>query len=329
MALTVNSGYTSNLDIDSAGNIWLPSTAPAGVAVFSPSTGTFSGPYTQTGVVQPQNIAINSTGLVYATDAGSGLLAAWNPNGSTAGTTDSSAAATGAVAIGPNDEVWYTASTGGSNFLNEINGGLLTNLLTNLLTGFTTYPAQSLSIAANNDVYSATTSGTTGYIEKFNASFIIPFDSVVTTLPNAGLGQLAANGSTFIRSSSGNNTFCQLSGTCSATAIAGLNAPQGVATDGFGRLWFADSGSASVSVTNGSANGFTDFAGIAYKHPFTMVQPYGIGIDASGNVWVSNQTAPGGPYVLSELIGAASPTITPLAAQIAGGTSHVGTRPTN
>ena len=57
-----------------------------------------------------------------------------------------------------------------------------------------------------------------------------------------------------------------------------------------------------------------------------MTTPYGLAIDGSGNVWVANascvtagatQCTPGA-LVLSELIGAAAPTITPLSAQNAG-----------
>ena len=59
----------------------------------------------------------------------------------------------------------------------------------------------------------------------------------------------------------------------------------------------------------------------------TMSVPYGLAIDNSGNVWVSNagcvtRTATlctPGPLVLSELIGAAGPTITPIAAQDGSG----------
>lgn len=330
MSLTVNSGTTSNLDIDASGNIWLPSTSPAGVAVFSPAAGTFSGPYNPAGTVHPQNLAINSAGVVYSADAGSGLLAAVYPNGSSYGSiANVLSTSTGTVAIGPSNQVWYTNSVLGSNTLNELGAGLLSNLVTNLLTGINNNQVQSLAIAANNDVYAASTLGTTGYIEKFNASFVIPTNTVPGTYANAGLGQLALNGTTFVRSGSAGNMFCSLASGCASTTIAGLNAPQGVATDGDGRLWFANSGAQSVSTTNGSANLFTDFAGMAYRHTFTMVKPTGIGVDASGNVWVSNQTASGGPYVLSELVGAAAPTITPLSAQIAGGTSKVGTRPTN
>lgn len=330
MSLTVNSGTTSNLDIDAGGNIWLPSTSPAGVAVFSPSTGSFSGPYNPAGTLHPQNVAINSTGVVYMADMNSGVLAAVYPNGSSYGAlTNILATSTGAVAIGPSDQVWYTSTVLGSNTLNELGGGLLSNVVTNLLTGTNSHPVQALSIAPNNDVYAASTAGATGYIEKFNASFAIPTNTVPATYANAGPGQIATDGATFIRSASTANTFCSLSSGCATAPISGISAPQGVATDGAGQLWFANSGATSITVTNSSANSFSAFAGIAYRHSFTMVQPYGIGIDASGNVWVSNQTASGGPYVLSELVGAAAPTITPLSAQIAGGTSKTATRPTN
>ena len=61
--------------------------------------------------------------------------------------------------------------------------------------------------------------------------------------------------------------------------------------------------------------------------------PYGIGVDATGNVWMSNAgcnvtgCTPGN-FTLTEIVGAAAPTITPVSAQITSG-NLVGTPPTH
>jgi len=65
----------------------------------------------------------------------------------------------------------------------------------------------------------------------------------------------------------------------------------------------------------------------------TMVHPAGIAIDVAGNVWVANAgcTTTGctpSQFVLSEVIGAAAPTITPIAYQITQATTTTGTQPT-
>ena len=57
-------------------------------------------------------------------------------------------------------------------------------------------------------------------------------------------------------------------------------------------------------------------------------QPYGIAIDGSGNVWVTNAAGSS----VTELVGVATPVITPIAAGLPvvptpDGTSNLGTRP--
>jgi hypothetical protein len=63
-----------------------------------------------------------------------------------------------------------------------------------------------------------------------------------------------------------------------------------------------------------------------------MTAPYGVGIDATGNVWVTNagcsvNDCVPGTFTLTEIVGAGFPTITPVSAQITSG-NLVGTEPT-
>ena len=64
----------------------------------------------------------------------------------------------------------------------------------------------------------------------------------------------------------------------------------------------------------------------------TAPMPYGIGIDDAGDVWMTNagcntSDCTPGPFTLTEVIGVAYPTITPVSAQITSG-NLVGTEPT-
>lgn len=66
--------------------------------------------------------------------------------------------------------------------------------------------------------------------------------------------------------------------------------------------------------------------------PNTAPSPEGIAIDNAGNVWVTNAgcTTTGctpGSFTLTEIIGAAAPTITPISGQITSGSDLVGTEP--
>ena len=123
-------------------------------------------------------------------------------------------------------------------------------------------------------------------------------------------------------------------GTCFYGPIT-LNAPEGIALDGDVQVWIANSGTSSISTLafTGPSN-YLPTSTTPYQHPTTMPKPYGLAIDRSGNVWVSNAGCVNttstpctpGSYVLSELIGAAAPTLTPLAVQNTT-TPTNGTRP--
>jgi len=117
---------------------------------------------------------------------------------------------------------------------------------------------------------------------------------------------------------------------------AGANLPEGLIFDGAGNLWFANSGNGSVSdstfwsgldyatftfettISHISTNGYLHNS----TNGGTLTTPYGIAIDRSGNVWVSNASCVSSSstpcsatsFTLTEIVGAATPTLTPLAA---------------
>jgi sugar lactone lactonase YvrE len=92
----------------------------------------------------------------------------------------------------------------------------------------------------------------------------------------------------------------------------GVQHPQGIAVDGNGTVWVANYRGSSISVVSGAAsaspgtflspvNGFGTDA--------SLLEPYGIALDASGNAWVSNF----GNDTVTLFLGVASPIKTPLA----------------
>ena len=104
----------------------------------------------------------------------------------------------------------------------------------------------------------------------------------------------------------------------------GLTNLQAIAIDGAGNAWVAGTGSLAELSNSGTAvsgpNGLTT--------P-TLNNASGIAIDGSGNVWVANFQGTNG---ISELIGAAVPVVTPIAAGLpstpnTSGASNLGTRP--
>ncbi len=104
--------------------------------------------------------------------------------------------------------------------------------------------------------------------------------------------------------------------------------------DGGAGLWIADNKTPDVQLIPYNKGSYLDVSNVPNNNVFvhgpgngsTMTNPGGIGIDNTGNVWVSNlgchgdNCTPTSPFVLTEIIGAGNPTIDPVSAQIVLGT---------
>jgi hypothetical protein len=125
------------------------------------------------------------------------------------------------------------------------------------------------------------------------------------------------------------------------------NTPAGIAIDGASNLWVAEAGDASIlniPVTTPGTGSGTVYLNSSNTIPYfeyqhgannggTLVKPMGIGVDNEGNVWVSNAgcttfDCAAGSFTLTEIVGAAAPTVTPVSGQITGTNNLVGTEPT-
>jgi len=67
----------------------------------------------------------------------------------------------------------------------------------------------------------------------------------------------------------------------------GLSAPQGIAVDGSGNVWLANTASGSNSVTELSNLGAV-VAGSPFDPSSSLKSPSGIAVDETGNVWVAS-----------------------------------------
>jgi hypothetical protein len=221
---------------------------------------------------------------------------------------------------------------------------------------YTTYsPVASLFHAASaiisdpaGNIYMATSdSSGNGYTEKFTPSTGVI--SIVGTYPAAGIGQLVWTDGYIIQTSPALNTVClNVPNACLPSSALSLSSPQGIAVDGDGQIWIANSGNRSVTVlprvsvlASAVSTPPSTPLGTTYSHQYmsntssAVSVPYGIAIDASGNVYTSNAACPSSPsspctydMTMNTLIGVAAPTITPLAWQIRNGVNLIGTRPT-
>jgi hypothetical protein len=98
----------------------------------------------------------------------------------------------------------------------------------------------------------------------------------------------------------------------------GLNQPVGIAVDGSGTVWVANYHGGSFTELAG-ATAVTPGAALSPSTGFgtaaNLIDPYGVAIDASGNLWISNfdSTSPLGQQgTLTGFVGLATPVNTPL-----------------
>ncbi|MGI4829015.1 MAG: hypothetical protein ACRYFU_12605 [Janthinobacterium lividum] len=346
LGLGADTHTVTTLDIDTNGRVWFPSNLPgaAGVGYFDPGTSAFSAPLVAAGLVRPEQVAIDVNGYVWATDLESSNVAGYSTSNPTAAPTVLSIAGTTSTALTVlDDNTFRVAIVNSANepALAEINTAAET-------TGGASYTAIPNSAPAGSQGYiGASVAGDTvgglgisGTDTQQGNMFDIYADptsaeSSVFFYSGADSGQIAFNGDDFIVARGG--FYNSTDGICSFVerncyAMANqdfLRHPSGLAVDGSGNLWLADIFGSEVQEiprTNGNllnANG--QAPNQVYPHGSadgaTIVQAGGIGVDATGNVWVSNVScyAVGctpGPFVLSELLGAGVPTINPVAAQV-------------
>jgi streptogramin lyase len=92
----------------------------------------------------------------------------------------------------------------------------------------------------------------------------------------------------------------------------GLVRPQGIAVDGAGTVWVANYQGNSLSELGSSSSataGMLLSPSTGFGADASLLGPYGVAIDASGNLWVTNS----GKNTLTQFIGVATPVKTPLA----------------
>jgi streptogramin lyase len=97
-----------------------------------------------------------------------------------------------------------------------------------------------------------------------------------------------------------------------AATGGGVLRPQGIAVDGAGTVWVANFQGNSLSELGGSSSaapGTFLSPTSGFGTDASLLDPYGLAIDASGNLWVSNA----GKNTLTQFIGVAAPVKTPLA----------------
>lgn len=350
IATTPYSVTSATIDIDASGKIWFPTNLSnaTGVANFDPTATAFNGPYLTGYYIQPQYVAIDSNGYVWATDVAYGNVG-YTDTAAPDGINSFVAPLVGSDILGPigadatNDVFFSVVDPTLGPVLGSIQG-----TTTPVQYGELGEPPTGL-VATTDYVYTSSSSlGHSCTLIYADTSSAGATQNATDSACNSGGVAFASGAVDVLGMATSLDQFCLLlaqgCGGPPSDFAAAVNLPEGVATDGYGNEWIANSGNASVFTFGGyfsSDNGYSYNSPVAYLHDTsngnTMTTPYAIAIDGSGNVWIANAgcvsaptasaTCTPGAFVLSEIIGAAGPTITPLSAQMVGDGFLVGHLP--
>ncbi len=354
LGLAVDTGTLSTLDIDSTGRIWFPSNASGsvGAAYFDPTNQTFSGPYNTAGLVHPQQVAIDANAYVWLNDGSSSTVAGYLTTSPTLDETVSFPnTSSQALTIGGDDRVNVGITNSGKYELANISADRSSYSLEGI-----TFPLPVVSTAGDtSDGDAVTVEDTSTAVFRYDYVTSAPLLSQIGT-SGAFSGQViyTGNDDVAVRShtaaKAANDGLCIYSlAKCVAFTGALANSAEGAAIDGAGQLWVAESATGGVlqvpvnTPTNTNGGVYLDAAGTAVTAHLllhngttadtaTATTPYGVGVDDAGNVWMSNagcttNDCTPGSFMLTEIVGAAYPTITPVSAQITSG-NLVATEPT-
>jgi hypothetical protein len=354
IGLAVDTGTLSTLDIDASGRIWFPSNASgkAGAAYFDPASQSFNGPFNSTGLVHPQQVAIDANGYAWYNDSAAGTVPGYL---STAPMTTQTVSLPSTTS--------NSLTVGGDN---RINVGITNSSVFRVAdisvdrTSFSVVPGISFvfpvaSMAGDiSDGDALTISNpTTTQMRSYYLSSAPALTDIVNSNDDSGQVIYTGNDYISVRSYSGtgnnNDALCIYSqARCFNLQGVTKNTGQGIAIDGGKNLWVAESSNAGVvqvPINNPGGSGagvYLNSSGAnnvpnneflhGTNNGSTATAPYGIGVDATGNVWVTNagcsvNDCTLGSFTLTEIVGAGFPTITPVSAQITSG-NLVGTRPT-
>ncbi len=301
--------------IDASGDVWVANYDNNSVTELSPDGTPISPPsgYRGGGLLMPQAIAIDASGNVWVANGGNGGVTKLNLSGAPlsppAGFIGGGLDSPYGIAIGASGDVWV-ANYASSSVTKFSSSGAPLSPPAGFTGGGLTSPS-TIAIDASGNVWVSNAGNDS--VTKLGSSGVplsppAGFTGGGLRIP-AGIA-IGAAGNVWV-SNAGNNsvTELKLSGAplSSPAGFTGghLNSPRGIAIDSSGNVWMANAGN-SVTELDSSATPVSPASG--YRGG-GLLAPQGIAIDASGNVWVPNFDNDS----VTELVGAAAPTRTPLA----------------
>ncbi|MGO9454418.1 MAG: hypothetical protein ACLQDV_25720 [Candidatus Binataceae bacterium] len=260
--------FPRNIAVDGAGNVWAANNGgnslsefnPFGTAI-SPSTG-----YTGGGLNNPLGIAVDPAGNVWATNYGGNSLSEFSLSGTPisprTGYTGGGLNGPWGIAVDPSGNVWAgnigygTMNTGSLSEFSSSGEAISPS------TGFTSgglFSPAGIAVDVTGDVWVANNAiGAGGSLSEFSSSGI-------AISPSSGF------------------------------TGGGLNGPEGISLDAAGNVWIANFTSDHATDLGRSLSEFNS-SGLAVSPSDGYIGgglfgPYGIAVDATGNVWAANYTS--------------------------------------
>ncbi len=308
----------TDIAIDSQGGVWVLSTPAGSTSSFlnvlhsSGLTATFP----QTGTLL-SNLALDAFDDPWLSNSSSSSILELTSAGSAASSnpfTGGGIIHPGPLAFDSNGNLWIADSTptvselGPTGVANSSSSGFLT-------TGSGTPAALALDTSGNlwvadsnsNNIYVLDRNGNAIPGSPYSGGLSGPSAVAIDTTGGAWIAN--RTGSSLARLSSSGQP---VSG--SPYTGAGLDAPAAIALDGVDNVWLVNSGNNSLSEFLSSGRPQSSSAGYGSA---ALLAPARVAIDRSGNVWVANSgTSIPGSGIVTEIVGAAAPIITPAALAI-------------
>ncbi|MGD0888468.1 MAG: PKD domain-containing protein [Acidobacteriaceae bacterium] len=313
--------------IDGSGNVWFANLGGNSVTKLSSLGTILSGTNGFTGSLSaPDDIAIDGSGNAWVSNSAGNSVTELSSTGSPA--TGSPYTGGGlsdpkSIAIDGSGDAWITnynsnsvtelSSSGSAGSGSPHTGGGLLNPLSIAIDG-----SNNVWIAdqTNNSVTELSNtgslrSGANGFTGgKLNQPEAIAIDGS----GEAWIANLLGNSVTELSS-----TGTVLSGTNGFTG-GGLSQPYAIAIDGSGNAWIVNTSNNLDSVSEISSSGAVLTGATGYTGGGSLESSSSIAIDGSGDIWITNLG-----NSVTELIGAATPVVTPIAAGVKN--NKLGARP--
>lgn len=276
----------------------------------------------------PTSLAIDTTGNVWVSDAGTNAIAKLNSSGAAVGsgfTFGTSSDYGSGLAIDGSSNVWVVAKASLVEFTNAgvaVAGSPFTG------SGTIAQPTGAISIDGSNNVWFEN-AGNGAVVELSNAGALLGTSGNTLPAPTR-FSAIDSSGKLYApQGTPGSGLEVYKANAAPAayynTSNAGsfLNAIS-IAVDGANHIWTVAAGNSSGNLTETTNAGVPiSPAGTGYTNTnaIKIAAPGGVGLDASGNLWLVNATT--GSSSVIEFVGVGVPTITPISA----GLTRIGQKP--